>query len=107
MEQQPQGRTVAIVAYLTFVGALIAITMNAESKHPLGSFHCRQAFGLHLSFLGFALFLSTSFSFYAWVGLYFMYFLLWIYGFIGALQGKAKPLPLIGAYFQKWFTFIR
>ena len=107
MENQDQGRTIAIIAYLTFVGALIAITMNAESKYPLGRFHCRQAFGLHLSFLGFALFLSTAFSFYAWLGLYLMYFLLWIYGFLGALQGKEKQLPIIGKYFQDWFTFIR
>ncbi|MDA8686197.1 hypothetical protein N9L94_04190 [Robiginitalea sp.] len=107
MEQHAAARTVSVMAYFTLVGALIAIMMNAEPKHPLGRFHCRQAFGLHISFLGFALFLSTSFSIYAWFGLYALYLLMWIYGFLGALQSKERLVPLVGEYFQKWFTFIR
>ncbi len=107
MEVNKQARNIAVLAYLTLLGALIAITMNAEPKYPFGRFHCRQAFGLHLGFLGFALFLSTWFNFYAWVGLYVCYFVLWIYGFLGALQHEQRMVPLVGAYFQKWFTFIR
>ena len=53
--QHPRGKTIAIVAYLTMLGALIAITMNAEPKYEFARFHTRQAFGLHLGFLGFAL----------------------------------------------------
>lgn len=107
MDINPQARTIAVVSYLTLVGALIAITMNAEPKHPFGRFHCRQAFGLHISFLGFALFLSSAFNYYAWIGLYICYFALWVYGFLGALQSQERLVPLVGAYFQKWFTFIR
>jgi uncharacterized membrane protein len=107
MTQKSEARTIAIVAYLTLVGSLIAITMNAEPKHDLGRFHCRQAFGLHISFLGLAIFISSAFNFYAWAGLYLMYFVLWIYGFLGALSSRQQMIPLIGTYFQKWFTFIR
>lgn len=107
MASKSEGRTIAIVAYLTLVGALIAVTMNAETKHAFGRFHCRQAFGLHISFLGLALFSSSAFNFFAWAGLYLMYFSLWIYGFLGALTGKEHRIPYIGNYFQKWFTFIR
>lgn len=103
---ETEAKTIAIVAYLTIVGALISMTMNAEPKHDFGRFHTRQAFGLHLSFLGFALFLSVWFNEYAWVGLYVAYFALWLYGFTGALQGKKQLVPLVGSYFQKWFTFI-
>ena len=103
---ESEAKTIAIVAYLTIVGALIAMTMNAEPKHDFGRFHTRQAFGLHLSFLGFALFLSVWFNQYAWIGLYVGYFALWLYGFTGALQGKKQSVPLLGSYFQKWFTFI-
>lgn len=106
MQVSSEARTIAVVSYLTLVGALIAITMNAEPKHAFGRFHCRQAFGLHISFLGFTLFLSTWFNFYAWVGLYLCYFILWIYGFTAALQSQARLIPLVGPYFQKWFTFI-
>ncbi|WP_273567047.1 hypothetical protein [Maribacter halichondriae] len=106
MESETSGRTTAIVAYLTMIGALIAITMNAEPKHEFARFHTRQAFGLHLFFLGFAIFLSQWFNEYAWYGLYISYIVLWGYGFIGALQNKKLSVPLLGSYFQKWFTFI-
>jgi len=102
-----EGKTAAIVAYLTMVGALIAITMNLEPKNAYARYHIRQAFGLHLVFLGFALFLSVWFSKYVWIGLYLFYFVMWLYGFVGALSGKLNPMPVIGNYFQKWFTFIQ
>jgi uncharacterized membrane protein len=107
MQQEIQGKTTAIVAYLTIVGALIAITMNLEPKHAFARFHTRQAFGLHLLFLGCALFLSVWFNKFAWYGLYAGYMALWFYGFIGALTNKEQEVPVLGAYFQKWFTFIQ
>jgi uncharacterized membrane protein len=107
--QQPEtrGKTIAIVAYLTMLGALIAMTMNAEPKYDFARFHTRQAFGLHLGFLGFALFLSQWWHPYAWMGLYICYFVLWIYGFLAAVQGHKKLVPLVGPYFQRWFLFIK
>ena len=102
-----QARTTAIIAYLTIVGSLISITMNLEPKYDFARFHTRQAFGLHLGFLGFAIFLSQWFNFYAWSALYLCYFILWIYGFMGALQGKKREVPLVGSYFQRWFLFIK
>lgn len=107
MASPPNGKTTAIVAYITLIGALIAITMNLEPKHPFARFHTRQAFGLHLVFLGFSLFLSVWFNFYVWVGLYIFYFALWIYGLITAIDNRSTPIPLIGNYFQRWFTFIQ
>ncbi len=104
---ESQDRTIAIIAYLTMVGALIAITMNLEPRYQFSRFHIRQAFGLHLGFIGFALFLSQWFNPYAWVGLYIAYFALWIYGFIGAIQGRKRLVPLVGPYFQNWFLFIK
>ncbi len=102
-----QDRTIAIVAYLTMIGALISITMNLEPRYEFSRFHTRQAFGLHLGFLGFALFLSQWFNPYAWVALYIAYFVLWLYGFVGAIQGRKKLVPLVGSYFQHWFLFIK
>ncbi|MDM9631846.1 hypothetical protein [Robiginitalea aurantiaca] len=106
--QQPDsnGKTIAIISYLTMVGALIAITMNAEPKYDFARFHIRQAFGLHLGFLAFALFLSQWWHPYAWFGLYLCYFILWIYGFLGAVQGYKRLVPLVGSLFQRWFLFI-
>ena len=81
--------------------------MNAEPQFEFARFHTRQAFGLHVVFLGFALFSSVWFNVYAFYGLYISYIVLWGYGFYGALQGKKQSVPILGDYFQKWFTFIR
>lgn len=105
--QVKEGKTTAIVAYFTIVGALIAISMNSEPKHAFARFHTRQAFGLHIIFIGCALFLSQWFNQYAFYGLYIFYFVLWIYGFLGALSDKEQSVPILGPYFQKWFTFIQ
>ncbi|NJB69706.1 putative membrane protein [Saonia flava] len=107
MEEEVKGKTSAVVAYLTIVGAVIAISMNSEPKYKFARFHTRQAFGLHIIFLGCSLFLSQWFNQYAWYGLYIFYIVLWIYGFVGALSGKEQEVPVLGPYFQKWFTFIQ
>lgn len=101
-----EGKTTAVIAYFTLVGALIAISMNNEPKNEFARFHIRQAFGLHLFFIGFALFLSVWFNVYAFYGLYIGYLVLWGYGFVGALKGKKQSVPIVGDLFQKSFTFI-
>ena len=107
MDEVKEGKTTAIIAYMTMLGALIAITMNIEPKNDFARFHTRQAFGLHLVFLGFAIFLSVHFNEYAWYALYVFYGILWIYGFMGALNNAKRPVPILGNHFQKWFTFIQ
>ncbi len=116
MEDKKQGRTAALVGYLTIVGAIIAIMMNSEPKNDLARFHIRQAFGLHIIFHASNLFISFVFGkldalasplfFFTWVGLYVFYFALWVYGFLGVLKFKKQAVPVLGVYFQKWFTFI-
>ncbi len=107
MDETTPGKTTAIVAYFTLIGSLIALSMNNEPKHEFARFHTRQAFGLHIMFLGLALFLSYAFNEYAWYGLYILYMVLWGYGFVGALTDKKQEVPVLGPYFQKWFTFIQ
>lgn len=106
MSKSIPGRTTAIIAYLTLVGTLIAISINGDKKEEFARFHTRQAFGLHLLFLAFAFFLNYWFNVYAWIGLYVFYFVLWLYGFLGAMSSKKYSIPVLGPYFQKWFTFI-
>ena len=106
MEEPNNGKTTALIAYLTMVGALIAMTMNAEPKDSFARYHTRQAFGIHLIFLGFAIFLSTWFNWYLWYAMYLVYLGSIVFGLFGAWKGLEKPLPIFGPYFQKWFTFI-
>src|SRR6056297_1107551 len=100
------GKTTAIVAYLTIIGSLIALSMNAEPKHKFARFHTRQAFGLHVTFIAFGLLNNQWGSIYGFYGLYIFYLVLWFYGFIGAISNKEQSVPILGSYFQKWFTFI-
>ncbi len=106
-ETTKQGRTTAIVAYLTIVGSLIAITMNLEPKNSYARFHIRQAFGIHLFFHALAIVLTFLQISFASLALYLLYLLLWGFGCINAINGKTVPVPVLGNYFQKWFTFIQ
>lgn len=104
--EKVEGKNTAIIAYLTMLGALIALSMNNEPKHDFARFHTRQAFGLHLVFIAFAILISQWGGPYAGYGLYLFYIVLWGYGFSGAITGKKQEMPIVGPYFQKWFTFI-
>ena len=42
------GKTVAIIAHLTFIGWIIAIIMNSSNKTEIGSFYIRQTLGIFL-----------------------------------------------------------
>jgi len=106
MEKNDPGRSTAIIAYITLVGCLIAMTMNMEPRDAFARFHIRQAFGIHLLFHALALVFSYSGILALTLAAYLLYLLLWGFGFLQALGGKRRPLPLIGPYFQKWFTFI-
>lgn len=106
MSETNQGKTTAIVAYITIVGCLIAITMNMEPKNAFARFHTRQAFGIHVLFHALAILLTYSGMVYLALPIYIFYFVIWIFGFLQVMNDKMKPLPVIGEYFQKWFTFI-
>lgn len=106
MSETNPGKTTAIVAYITIVGCLIAITMNMEPKNAFARFHTRQAFGIHVLFHALAILLTYSGIVYLALPIYIFYFVLWIFGFLQVLNDKMKPLPVLGEYFQKWFTFI-
>lgn len=98
-----EGKTIAIIAYITIFGTIIAYLMNSSKKNYFASFHIRQMIGLFLlsmvnkyivyDFLG-----STA----GWLfGV--LLFALWLIGFFGAIKGEEKKVPFLGEYFQNWF----
>lgn len=104
MENTTQSNNTAIVAYMTIIGSVIAIFMNQEEdRTEFGSFHIRQALGLFISFFLLGYFVGYANSWTVTSAFYLFYFILWIYGFSGALQGKKRELPLIGSFFQNLF----
>lgn len=76
MSTVKDGKTAAIIAYFTIVGALIAISMNAEPKNDFARFHTRQAFGLHLLFIAFGILSSNWGNIYSFFGLMLSYTIL-------------------------------
>ncbi|PRX55114.1 hypothetical protein [Flagellimonas meridianipacifica] len=106
MTTEKEGRTTASVAYLTIVGSLIALTMNMEPKNTFARFHIRQAFGIHLLYHGLAIVLTFAGIVQVSFWLFIAYIILALYGMLGALNQQRQSIPVIGPYFQKWFTFI-
>jgi uncharacterized membrane protein len=100
------GQNAALVSYLTLLGALIAMSMNSHVQHPFARFHIRQAFGIHLLFHAFAILVSNYLDFISFGILWLIYLVVWGHGFWNAIQGKQTLTPIVGSYFQKWFTFI-
>jgi uncharacterized membrane protein len=97
------AKTTAIIAYMTIIGTVIAIFMNQENKNEFTSFHIRQALGIFISFFLLGYFISYFDSWMVSGAFYLFYFILWIYGFTGTLQGELRVVPLVGEYFQNWF----
>ena len=62
--------------------------------------------GIFISFFLIGYFIGYFDSWMISSAFYVFYFILWIYGFLGALQGQMKLIPLLGEQFQKIFKNI-
>jgi len=100
-----EGKNLAIVSYLTFVGLIIAFIMNLEKRNSFTFFHARQMLGLILMLL-----VSNVSEKYinSWLGTIFwvVTFVCWLYGIYTAFKGEDKPIPVLGELFQQWFRNI-
>ena len=108
MENQTvkEGKTAAIIAYITIFGTLIAFIMNSSKKNSFTSFHIRQFIGIFLMMM-INKYLIVDFLGWFIGGIVFVgLILLTLIGLMGAIQGKEKQVPIVGEYFQKWFAGI-
>lgn len=107
--QPTEDRTVAIVAYITLIGFIVAIILHGQKKTQLGAYHLRQALGLLIT--GFALWIAgiiltvVTFGFGALlmplVGI--LLLIAVIIGIVNAANGELKPNFLFGKQFEQWF----
>ncbi|MEW7292995.1 DUF4870 domain-containing protein [Aquimarina sp. 2304DJ70-9] len=102
-----QGKTAAIVAYLTIIGTIIAFFMNQDSKNKFASFHIRQALGINISFYLLGALASVFDSWGISSAFYIFIFVLWAFGIITAIREEQKTAPILGPLFQDWFKFIK
>ena len=98
------GKNIAIVAYLTIFGSIIAYFLNQEHKNPLAAFHIRQGFGLNLSFFMLGYFIGYFNSWMVTSAFYFFFFVLWLFGLLGAINAEFRKVPLLGQLFQRLFA---
>ncbi|HWC59120.1 MAG TPA: DUF4870 domain-containing protein [Verrucomicrobiae bacterium] len=108
MASATEDKTVAILSYLTLIGFIVAIVMHSNKKTQLGAFHLRQTLGFFLTVLAafvcelvllFIPILGWLCIFAMWVSI----FVLWVMGLLSAIKGEMKPVPILGAMYQKWF----
>ncbi|MCF6348361.1 MAG: hypothetical protein L3J20_08695 [Flavobacteriaceae bacterium] len=101
-----EGKTTAIISYITFIGTIIAFIMNNDKKNSFVAFHIRQMIGLIL--LGIIINLIARFTNLGMIGSLLSLFplVLWVIGFLGVLKGEEKKVPLLGDMFQDWFKGI-
>lgn len=102
-----EGKTIAIISYITIFGLLIAFIMNNDKKNKFAAYHLRQSLGLGAT--GLALSIVNVIPILGWIisilGTIFL-IVLWVIGLMGALNGKEKPVPILGEKFQEWFKGI-
>jgi len=94
-----EGKTIAIISYITWIGWIIALVMNMEKKNDFARFHIRQTLLIMLGTL------LVWIPIVGWIwGL--LLFVLWIIGLIGAINGEKKEVPILGPLAQDWFKGI-
>lgn len=99
-----EGKLAAITSYILIVGVLIALSINSENKNPFASFHIRQGLGLTLTFIILGVSISYFESIMIAAPMWIFISVLTIYGIFTAAKGEITPLPLLGRWFQKWFS---
>jgi uncharacterized membrane protein len=104
-----EDRTVAILAYITLIGFIVAIVLHGNKKTALGSYHLRQVLGLivtgiAISIGGMVLMFIPIVGWLSLMAIWVGFLVLVIMGLIAAASGQLKPVPVLGANYQKWFA---
>ncbi len=80
--------------------------MNNDKRNSFAAFHIRQMIGISLFSLANTFIIARYGGLWASGIIGVMIFVFWIIGFIGAIQGEEKKVPLVGDLFQDWFKGI-
>ena len=101
MEQKTidEGKTMAIVSYITVIGLIIAYFINKDKQNAFTAFHIKQAirvfiFSIIWAIIMMVLVMVTKSSMISYLG-----YASWIFiilGIMNAAGGKEQKVPLIG-----------
>ena len=102
-----QDKTIAIVAYLTVIGLVVALVLNNEKKDLFAKYHIRQSLGLVLTSI--ALSLINVIPILGWivsmVGAFVLLYM-WVMGLLNAINGREKPVPILGENYEEWLKSV-
>ena len=105
-----EGKTMAIISYVTIIGLIIAFISNNGKNNEFTSFHIRQSLGLYALWIvcsiAVSILLSVVYIPFLSTVIYFLFIVLIVLGIIGAIQGEKKLVPIVGDYFQDIFKNI-
>ena len=106
------GKSIAIISYFTWIGWIIALVLHNSNKSQIGAFHLRQTLALMILgilayvvqiMLVFVPIIGWAIICLIWIGL----LVLWILGLVAAINGREKPMPVIGPLAQNIFSGIK
>lgn len=118
LKRTDDGRNASIISYFWFIGWLIAyFAIYKENKTALASYQLRQTLLFMIAATGISWISGTVTSLLIGItGIYAFFYLgyliqiglllLWIIGFIGAINGEQKPIPFFGEWAQRIFPNI-
>lgn len=102
-----QDKTIAIVAYLTVIGLVVALVLNNEKKDLFAKYHIRQSLGLVLTSI--ALSLINVIPLLGWIvsiiGAFVLLYM-WVMGLLNAINGRERPVPILGEKYEEWLKSV-
>lgn len=109
------GKTIAIVSYLTLIGWVIAYIMYGGNKQQLSAYHIRQSLGIMITGVLFYVlqFMLLFVPFIGWLISFIMVpfglllLVAWIMGLTAAINGEEKPVPFIGNKIQEMLSNLK
>lgn len=102
--QTKDGRNTAMIAYLTLIGLIIAFVMNNDKKEPFASYHIRQSLGLALTALVCSFInIIPILGWILYIPILIIIIIMWVGGLMNAINGKEKPIIILGKKYEEWF----
>ncbi|SEL63981.1 MULTISPECIES: DUF4870 domain-containing protein [Maribacter] len=102
-----EGKNIAIIAYITIIGLIIAYVMNNDKKDAFAAYHIKQSLGLAAT--GLALGIVGMIPILGWIinilGIIVLLYM-WVMGLMNAINGKESPVPFLGEKYKEWFKNI-
>lgn len=94
-----EGKTVAIIAYVTLIGTLIAWFMNKDKNNEFAKFHIGQALRAWIASIIISIIATVLIMFTGIAAISYLSYAGWILailGLINAVNGKTAKVPLVG-----------